>query len=83
MNIEKIIKKAYSWFKKFMPPQGNPTTIQAWVNWLNTNFGAGWFALDGFKTIIDDKNRSVGIPVKTFWNQNTGEIKMFDARKFY
>lgn len=65
-----------------MFPQGNPATIQAWVNWLNTNFGAGWFALDGFKTILDDKNRTIGIKVKAFWNQNTGEIKMFDARKF-
>jgi hypothetical protein len=65
-----------------MYPQGNPTTIANWQTWLNNKFGIGWFPLEGFHTLILDQDRSKGIRVKSFWNINTGEIKMFDARKF-
>jgi hypothetical protein len=67
---------------KWMYPQGNPTTIQNWINWLNTNFGQGWSALDGFHQLVLSGDFTKGIPVKAFWNMNTGEIKIFDARKF-
>lgn len=65
-----------------MPPQTNPQAILSWQNWLNTNFGAGWFPLDGFHLLVVQGDTSKGILLKAFWNQNTGEIKTFDARKF-
>lgn len=81
-QVKKLIKRLYNWTKKRMHSQGNPVTIQNWVNWLNANFGIGWFALDGFHLLILEKGAGNGIRLKAFWNRNTGEIKMFDARKF-
>lgn len=68
--------------KSSMPPAEKPVIVQNWVNWLNHNFGAGWFPLSGFHSLLLDQDKTKGIPVKAFWNTNTGEIKMFDARKF-
>jgi len=75
-----------------MQPQENPQAVTNWILWLNRTFPPGpWIALQGFSGITrfdyDIKGNSVfnpnlGFPVKAFWNQSTGEIKVFDARKF-
>ncbi len=76
-----------------MPPRENPQSVTNWINWLNTNFGPGpWIPLSGHKSYVEMQydlsgtpifNPSLGFPVKLFWNQATGEIKAFDARKFF
>ena len=76
----------------FMPRRENPQTVQNWVNWLNTNYGNGWMPIDGFTAIITSipasnntatYNPARGYPLKSFVNTNTGEVKSFDARRFY
>lgn len=76
-----------------MPPQINQQSITNWQNWLNTYFPPGpWIPIDGFTAIITSipgpnrtatYNPSLGYPLKSFVNTSTGEVKSFDARKFY
>lgn len=88
-----IIKRVYNWFTKLMPPRENQQAIINWQNWLNRAYPPGpWVALGGFYTITRMElgannqvtfNANVGYPLKGFLNNATGEVKTFDARKFY
>ena len=53
---------------------------------------SGWVPIDGFNTITTLSfnanggavfNANSGYPLKGFLNTSTGEIKIFDARRFY
>ena len=88
----KILKKIYNWLVNKMAFQINQQSIIAWQNWLNTNYGQGWVPVDGFFTTTSlgfksDStpifNPNAGYPLKLFVNNQTGEVKMFDARRFY
>ena len=71
----------------------NQQAITNWTNWLNTYHPpANWVPTDGFYTTtgldydssgnpIFNGNR--GYPLKGFVNTATGEVRFFDARKFY
>ena len=71
----------------------NTETVRNWQNWLNTNYPpAAWIPINGFTAIITATpstnataayNPSLGYPLKSFVNTLTGEVKSFDARKFY
>lgn len=71
----------------------NQQNILNWQNWLNTHHGGpGWVPVDGFFTAtnlsfkLDSTpvfNPNAGYPLKLFVNTRTGEVKMFDARRFY
>jgi hypothetical protein len=72
--------------------QINQQSIINWQNWLNENHGPGWIPADGFFTTtgltfkFDASpvfNPNAGYPLKLFVNTRTGEVKMFDARRFY
>lgn len=84
------------WLSKLfkpMPFQINQQAITNWQNWLNQAYPpATWFPCDGFTatmTVILGDNHSItfqgnsGYILKSFVNTSTGEIKSFDARKFY
>ena len=76
-----------------MPPQINQQAITNWQNWLDTYFPPGhWVPVNGFNTLIEmnpasptmmNINTNAGYPLKSFVNLQTGEVKSFDARKFY
>ena len=67
--------------------------IKNWQIWLNKTYPpANWMPIDGFNTMtgldytisgtpIFNGNR--GYPLKGFVNTATGEVKVFDARRFY
>ncbi len=74
----------------------NQANIIAWQKWLNTTYPTnpanGWQPVDGFFTATSLGyevtgtpvfNGNAGYPLKLFINLRTGEVKMFDARKFY
>ncbi len=73
--------------------QVNTQAITAWQTWLNTNFPPGpWIPTEGFFTTTRLEfdangnptfNGNAGYPLKGFLNTGTGEIKYFDARRFY
>lgn len=76
-----------------MPPRINQQAIINWQNWLNTNYPpAAWIPLNEFTALIVSipganntatYNTNSGYPLKSFLNTQTGEIRNFDARKFY
>ncbi len=76
-----------------MPPQINQQAILNWQNWLNRIYPPGpWIPVEGFNTItkLDFDatggaifNPNSGYPLKAFINTSTGEVKVFDARRFY
>lgn len=88
-----ILKKVYNWIYKTMPPRENPIAIRNWQTWLNTYFPPGpWLPINGFNTMVQmspssntamNINTNGGYPLKGFVNTSTGEVKVFDARKFY
>ncbi len=71
----------------------NQISVKNWQNWLDLNHGPGkWVPITNFvaltqvtynvfKKPVFDPN--TGFPVVAFLNQQTGEVKMFDARRFY
>lgn len=72
-------------------PIEDQNLVNAKAQWLNRTFGGVWFPLGGPMNAITTVeytqtgrtfNPNVGFPVKAFWNQTTGEVKMFDARLF-
>lgn len=75
----------------WMPPI-DPARVQAKIRELalETPLHPNWVASDGFHaltvlTVEGDKvnfNPNLGIPLKTFINSDTGEIRTFDARAF-
>jgi hypothetical protein len=89
----KILKKIYNWAKNKMPPRENPQSIASWINWLNTNYGPGtWIRINGYMALIRSipgpnhtatYDTTFGYPLISFVNQQTGEVKSFDAGKFY
>lgn len=97
MTDEKLIdqiKQIYVNIRsKFMPPRENPRTVENWRIWLNRVYPPGpWIPIIGFMATITSVpganntatyNPAVGYPLKSFVNTVTGEVKSFDARKFY
>jgi len=74
----------------------NQQAITNWQAWLNKHYpvqGGQWLAIDGFNTATGiDYNALTGIPIfngnrgyplKGFVNTGSGEVKWFDARRFY
>ncbi len=76
-----------------MPPRINQQAIINWQNWLNTYYPPGpWIPINGFNTMVEmtpassvmmNINTNTGYPLKGFVNTSTGEVRVFDARKFY
>ncbi len=76
-----------------MPPTENTQAIENWQEWLNRTYPPGpWLPINGFTSTIttvpnaDDTatfNINSGYIMKSFINTSTGEIKSFDARRFY
>ena len=76
-----------------MPPQENRQLIIDWQNWLNQVYPPGpWVAIEGFTSTITTIpttsdtvtfNVNSGYVMKSFINTANGEIKSFDARRFY
>jgi hypothetical protein len=75
-----------------MPRREDNRAVINWQNWLNNNYGQGWMPISGFMAIIGtvpqvnntaNYNPNYGYPLKCFVNSQTGEVKCFDARKFY
>lgn len=76
-----------------MAVQINQQAIENWKIWLNRTYPPGpWIPIDGFSTITNLAfdinggavfNPNSGYPLKGFVNASTGEVKIFDARKFY
>lgn len=75
-----------------MPPI-DPTKVQQKLNELNAagNPGApNWIVSEGLKAVTSMSlegekitfNPNAGIPLKVFVNITSGEVKLFDARKF-
>ena len=77
-----------------MPPRGeNQQAITNWQEWLNRTYPPGpWLPVSGFTSTITTTpapndtasfNLNSGYVMKSFINTSTGEIKSFDARRFY
>lgn len=93
----KTLKKLYNWIiGKVMPFRPNQQAINNWIVWLNRAYpvqNGQWVAIDGFNTAtgIDYNtmtgqpvfNGNRGYPLKGFVNTASGEVKWFDARRFY
>lgn len=76
-----------------MPPQENTVAVTNFIEWLNRTQPPGpWIALQGFTALIvavpganrtATYNTNLGFPMKSFRNESTGEIRSFDAYRFY
>lgn len=89
MNIIRHIRNI---FKKYVI-KINEQAILNWKNWLDKAYPTGpWVPIDGFYTMTSLSfdansnpvfNGNAGYPLKGFLSSSTGEVKIFDARKFY
>jgi hypothetical protein len=70
--------------------QEDQIKIQAKIAELTKQFGGNWSPVDGFTALTNVQfiteglifNPTVGVPIKAFINQDTGEIKTFSAQLF-
>lgn len=89
----KIFKKLYNWATEIMPPRENPTAVKNWQDWLNRTYPPGpWLPITGFTSTMTTYpgsndtatfNPHNGYVMKAFLNTSTGEVKTFDAKRFY
>ena len=88
-----MIWKLKRYTKRMEAPQVNPTKVQQKVDELNNESKIGqWIpsdglsAMTGFKYGFSDNDSQFlvgsGIPVKIFFNNKTGEVKIFLAVLF-
>ncbi len=89
----KMVRGVYNWFTNIMPPTENPEVVNNFIQWLNRTYSPGpWVALQGFTALTvavpgsnntATFNPSSGFLLKSFRNTSTGEIKSFEAHRFY
>lgn len=94
----RLKKVLYSFAKKLgilkiMPPQENQLAVNNFIDWLNRIYPPGpWIALTGFTALTAANpgtnntatfNPNLGFLLKSFKNTSTGEVKSFDAHRFY
>lgn len=92
-SIKNVLKFIVRFFANTMPFNVNSARILAWKNYLDKTYPPGpWLPIDGFNTItklnFDSDGNAIfegnsGYPLKAFVNTKTGEVKTFDARRFY
>lgn len=87
-----LLKNVYNWLKGiYMTEDSNK--VASYVTWLNRQTpGQIWVPLLGFNAITTCHynnfrqliyNPNFGTPLKSFINQVTGEVRSFDAKRFY
>ena len=92
-TLNEFIKRVFGGIIYSIMNKEDPVKVQNYINWLSKQTpGHTWVALNGLNALTTSSynvlgaltfNGNIGTPIKAFLNQNTGEIRIIDARYIY